>query len=181
MVKIYFTSGKEFEFDYDWQLLAPKFQLGGVRMFKTPDGTLIPLNSNTIERIELIPDEEPEFEDEPMDEPEKVIIPEEPEIAEEIPEPAKDKPKSAQEKADEKMEKYKELSSCPHEEHIIFYQESTVGKSRKPVRRYFPVCKKCALREKFIKADLLPKEVKEAAHMWTDKTADEIKAKFLNG
>lgn len=163
MVRIYFTSGKELEFDYDWMQLAPKFQLGGVRMFKTPAGVLIPLNSHTIERIEQIETEEDIIRDE--------IAEIEEEIAEIVAKanettPDKAKKQSAQERADEMLAYMKEMSECPHEEHEIYYSESTVGKARKPVKRYFPVCKKCGVREKFVKSDLLPEEVKNTAKLW---------------
>lgn len=167
MVRIYFSSGKELEFDYDWNQLAPKFQLGGIRMFKTPDGDLIPLNSTTIERIQFIPDEEDPFEDGISDEDYNEIVEDESPVEETVEEPEpEEKPKSAQERADEMLAHMKEMSECTHEEHEIYYSESTVGRARKPVKRYFPVCKKCGVREKFVKSDLLPDEVKKAAKLW---------------
>ncbi|NIW13139.1 MAG: hypothetical protein GWN31_04235 [Candidatus Thorarchaeota archaeon] len=97
------------------------------------------------------------------------------------PEPEEPKELSAHEREQQRLEQMKRLSSCEHPEHKIYYSESLTGRSKKPVRRYFPVCNQCGLKERFVKADSLPDEVKEAADMWTDTTSDEIKEKFLNG
>jgi hypothetical protein len=168
MIRIYFSSGKELEFDYDWNQLAPKFQLGGIRMFKTPSGDLIPLNSATIERIQYVETEEDILRDEIAEVQEDIEEIKEEAAVEKANETTEDKAdkKSAQERADEMLAHMKEMSECTHEEHEIYYSESTIGKSRKPVKRYFPVCAKCGVREKFVKSDLLPDEVKEAAKLW---------------
>jgi len=178
MVTIYFTSGKELSFEYDWNKLAPKLQLGGLRMFTPNRGILIPLNSSTIERIEIQEDEEDVREKEtdrvgedthadesPVGQSETTGTDREDQPVELVDE----KPKSAQQKAEEALAYMKEMSECPHEKHLMYYSESLVGKARKPVRRFFPVCAKCGVREKFVKAESLPEEVKETATLWTDK------------
>jgi hypothetical protein len=53
MPKIYFTSGKTLEItDFEFERIAPKLQMGGIRLYRTAKGNLIPLNSTTIELIE---------------------------------------------------------------------------------------------------------------------------------
>lgn len=191
MVTIYFTSGKELTFPYDWRKLAPKFQLGGVRMFSPYPGVLIPLNSNTIERIEEQEDEEL-YEDVKADEP--ASVEEESGESEEVSkafEATSDKPTerepeepteltkengpaitddmSPDQKNEARLAWMKEMSECPHENHDIYYSASTVGRAKKPVKRYFPVCAKCGVREKFVKADTLTDEQKETAKLWVSK------------
>ena len=75
MPKIYFTSGKTLEIeDYEFERIAPKLQRGGIRLYRTAIGNLIPLNSTTMELIEKDTSEDA-FEEEAGTE-EKVVIPE---------------------------------------------------------------------------------------------------------
>jgi hypothetical protein len=149
-------------------------------MFAPYPGLLIPLNSNTIERIEEIEDEDIEDEISPeesdsgieeKDDFEETFKPSDEKPTERIPEPPVElkekKPKSAQEKQEEMLAYMKEMSECTHEKHDYHYTDSTVGRAKKPVRRYFPVCAKCGVREKFVKADTLTDEQKENAKEWT--------------
>jgi hypothetical protein len=137
-------------------------------MFAPYPGVLIPLNSHTIERIEENIDEEPEVE-EPTEE-DLAFEPTDDKPTEREPEPpvelTEEKPKSAQEKQEEMLAYMKEMSSCTHENYEYYYSESMVGRSKKPVRRYFPVCAKCGVREKFVKAETLTDEEKSNAKEW---------------
>jgi hypothetical protein len=159
MVRIHFISGKELEFEYDWIKLAPKFQHLGLRMFRTPGGQLVPANSPTIEYIEIEETAEEIIAKE-------IKVEESPVIEAPVEEPAEKKEQSAHEKAAEMLEEMKKLSSCPHEKYDYYYVNSTAGPNRKPVKRYFPVCANCGIREKFIKADSLTDEQKENAKVW---------------
>jgi len=76
--------------------------------------------------------------------------------------------KSAQERADDMLAYMKEMSECPHEAHDFYYTDSQVGRAKSPVRRYFPVCAKCGVREKFVKKADLTDEQKENAKVWSN-------------
>lgn len=174
MIKIYFVTGKTIEIDnYDFFKLGPKLTHGGLRVWRPKPDTMIPLNSAGIMMIKEIETEE-EQEEQHSAEMERIIAEERkklnPTEQEETPiEPQPEKPekkKSAQERNDEALAYMKEMSECPHEEHDIYFSNSTVGRKRTPVKRYFPVCAKCGVREKFVKADSLPDEVKEAAKLY---------------
>jgi hypothetical protein len=175
MVRINFTSGKHLDVEYNWEQLAPKFQLGGVRMFKPRPGILIPLNSQTIEMIEDLGHEEEDAtvseetaEPDEFSETFEATHDKPTEREPEEPVDLKDeKPMSAQEKQDEMLAYMKEMSECTHEAHDYYYTDSQVGRAKKPVRRYFPVCVKCGIREKFVKADSLTDEQKENAEVWS--------------
>lgn len=58
-------------------------------------------------------------------------------------------------------------SACKHDKQIIYYQMTT-SKKGKTTRRYFPVCEFCGQRMRYLKADSLPEDVKEAAKEWTE-------------
>jgi hypothetical protein len=159
MVKFIFAHGAEHDFDYDWNKLAPKMQLGGLRLFKADRDTLIPLNSNTIAMIKNIPEEIEE-----VVEPEVVV---EEEIVEEEPE-VEEKPLSIQEKKDKILAEMKEKSECKHDNHDYYYQEIVSGPSgdRKTQKRYFPVCSFCGVRERYVAAAKLSDDQKDNAKLW---------------
>ena len=174
MVRIYFTSGKELDFDYTWQKLAPKMQLGGIRMFAPRPGVLIPLNSHTIERIEeyeteeeIVAREAAAEESDEFSEATKATTEKPTEREPEKPVELKEE-KGDQERADDMLAYMKEMSECTHEAHDYYFTDSTVGRAKSPVRRYFPVCAKCGVREKFVKKDTLTDEQKENAKVWSN-------------
>lgn len=166
-VKFTFSSGKEVEYDYDWEKLAPKLQLGGMRLFGPQPGVLIPLNSNTIALIEdtTIYDEVPEEHEPEVGDMKTEVTTSEPppEYPEEV-----EKKLSIEEKKEAILNDMKEMSECVHEEHDIYYQEIMAGprNNRQAQKRYFPVCAKCGVRERYVKADSLSDEQKENAKKW---------------
>lgn len=168
MVVIHFASGKTHEFEYDWNNLAPKFQLGGIRMFKAPDGSLIPLNSHTIERIEFVETEEEIIADEWTEETVDINDQEAVAVAgvvEEINdadiEAEEEKPLTPDQKAALLLEEMKAKSECTHEGTTVYvYSDSSVGKGRKPIRRYRTQCTNCGVIGKFIKSATLTDEEK---------------------
>lgn len=196
-IRIHFTNGRIKELpNYEFDKLTSKLPYLGIKVWRPESGIAFPIQWEGVMLLEeyFIDDEESEEwekhpnqtkaeKDAALAEETKVEEPAEaPEPAKTIEEPVKtEKPMSAQERADEKLEQMKKLSNCKHPEHEIYFSESSTGRSRKPVRRYFPVCACCGVREKFVKADSLPDEVKEAAQVWTDETSDKIKERFLNG
>lgn len=166
-IKITMIDGETIEKeDYDYEMVVPRLLKAGCKLWKLNERLLVQVDK--IAFVEDTTDYE-KLEDEEIAD----ILAEAKETEAELEEepveetPVKEeKPKSAQERADEQLALIKELSECPHEEHEIFYRESTVGRNRKPIKRYFPVCKKCGLVEKFVKSDSLPDEVKEAAKLY---------------
>lgn len=162
MLKLYLSNGDvEYLEGYDAAKIGPRLTNLGIRVFRPRADLLFPMNWEGVIKIEEIDDEVEEDETEIEEE---EIIEEEPE--EEPEEKEEPKKKSAQERNEEALEEMKKLSDCQHPEWDIFYTEGLVGKAKKPVRRYFPVCRVCGLREKFVKTDKLPDEVKEAAKLW---------------
>ena len=151
--------------DYEYEMVVPRLLKVGCKLWKLNENMLV-----VADKIAVVEDttdyEEREAEEvaailEEVKETEAAI-----EDDVQVEEPKKEKILTAQQKAEKQLELMKELSECPHEEHLIYYQESTAGKNRKPIKRYFPVCKKCGVREKFLKSSLLPDEVKDAAKLW---------------
>ena len=132
---IYFTSGKSLEITETERLaIAPKLLSGGVRLYRTGAGHLIPLNSNTMEMIEYIPEVIKE-------EPPKPKIEKEITSNFEIKEKEKRTPEQRYQDAhDELMAK----SSCTHENQTLYVQQTAKGE------RFFPVCDFCGKRERYI-------------------------------
>ena len=177
MPKIYFTSGKTLEItDDEFKRIAPKLQYGGIRLYRTSKGNLIPLNSTTIELIEK--DEEEVFEvavNEPQPESKVEEVTEEHATVEhdekedapvEEAYPEKEEPKKAetqQERQDRMMAEMIKKSECLHEGlQKMFYQETKAGK------RYFPVCSFCGKRERYVSV----KKIKDGKI--TDWTMDDL-------
>lgn len=181
MPKIYFTSGKTLEItEYEFERISPKLQMGGIRLYRTAKGNLIPLNSTTIELIEkestgggfekTLETWEEKAEKVPLKdikpepkEKEVQTIAEEPEEPEEKVESAK--PETPQEKQDRMMAELIEKSEClhPRDRLQMMYQETKSG------RRYFPVCTFCGYRHRYISI----KKVKAGTIDWT---MDEVVA-----
>lgn len=159
MVKFTYSNGREATYNYEWDKLAPKLLMAGIRLFKPEPDVLIPLNSQTIALIENIVEEVEEVEE---DKTEEVVKSEEIEAPKETEEPEKEL--SAQEKQDAAIALMKELSSCEHENYEYYYQ--VIGSGPKAQKRYFPVCTKCGIRQRYVKAAGLTDEEKENAKIW---------------
>jgi hypothetical protein len=136
---IHFTSGKTLEISQkEFDQIAPKLQQGGVRLYRTGDGSFVPLNSMTMELIELHKEAiaetppAPKVEtiaEKPSEAPEATISPEEVVAPKKSP-----------------MEEMLEKSNCKHEpEKMELYRQHTA----KGIR-YFPVCKFCGKRERYV-------------------------------
>ena len=109
---IHFSSGKTLEItEREFQMLPPKLGGRGIKVVQTSGGNYIPLNSNTMEYVEHVPEdiiiEEPPIAvDKAFKEAEKVL-------GNNI--EKKEKPKSLQERKDEAMEELIAKSDCKHE------------------------------------------------------------------
>ena len=155
MSTIHFISGKTQEVTVDdVTKLIDKLKYSGIRMMvdRRESSTLvIPLNSTTIECIEV---------------PAEYIKKEEPEPTVEkitVGDKEEDKPKkSDEEKYQEVMDEMIAKSNCTHQNQDIYKQETSNG------TRYFPVCSFCGKRERYVKADSLSDEQKENAKEWKD-------------
>jgi hypothetical protein len=165
LIKITLVNGREIEFAYDWLKMAPKLQLMGVKLFKPRNGLFICASDPNWSSVELVEEnafaEEEEEVVQVFDEPEESVLSE--------PEP-EEKKKSIQERKDEALAEMIELSSCTHENYEMYYSlmsrtDKRTGKTTN-IKRYFPVCAKCGLREKFVKSADLPDEVKDTAKLW---------------
>jgi len=166
MIRITYASGREYEFDYEWLKLAPKLQLGGLRMFSPKPGTLIPLNSHTIAMIEDFGvEDELEDKSEIDESEEKSNEVESKDTKEEIKE---EKKLSIEEKKEKILDEMKAKSECKHEVYQLFYQEVKTGPKGNQVisPRYFPVCEECGVRERYVKNDTLTDEDKANAKKW---------------
>ena len=67
------------------------------------------------------------------------------------------------------VEEMKRLSSCVHEDadDVVYYQHTSVGKDKRPAKRYFHVCANCGVRKgKYVKASSLDDDIKENAKYW---------------
>lgn len=171
MVRFTFASGYTKDFDYDWLKVAPKLLQGGLRLYAPYKGVLIPLNSATIAIVEDLSVAEPEEEiDIEIDFGDEADAEEEieAEVAHEE-EKMEENPKSIEEKKEELLAEMKRKSECKHEAHDIYFQSMKTGPigNQKMTRRYFPVCKECEVRERYVKADTLSDEQKANAIEWT--------------
>ena len=120
---IHFVSGKTLEITEDERgKLAPKLGMKGVRTFTSKAGHIIPLNSNTMEFIELIP------------EPESAITMNSVEVAETLLAAVEEDP----------MADMLAKSACVHPNQSLYVQDTAKGV------RYFPVCDFCGKRERYV-------------------------------
>lgn len=166
LIKITFINGDTDEFWYDWEKMFQRCSGLGMKGFRAhPDVLYTPLSTNwlKLERIDSRVNEEDLFEHE-----EEVM---EQEIPEELPEQnVQEKKESINEKKDRMLKEMMELSECSHEEYDMYFSmmnrtDKRTGKTTS-IKRYFPVCANCGVREKFVKSADLPDEVKEAAKLW---------------
>lgn len=145
---IYFSSGKTLEItEEERSKIAPKLQNSGVKLYRCGEHrqTLIPLNSNTMEMIEFVP--EPEVEEEP------VIVHKETsmgisQVSDHIVEDKQDHQEAPKESTEEKQKRMMDdliaKSNCKHEDQSLYIQHTAKG------IRYFPVCLFCGKRERFV-------------------------------
>jgi hypothetical protein len=153
--------------DYEYEMVVPRLLKVGCKLWKLNENTLI-----VADKIAFVEDttdyeaiEAEEIADILAEEKERFAEVDEEVYEEEVP-VKKKREKSPQERADEQLALMKELSSCKHKEYDMYYSESLMGRNKKPTRRYFPVCKKCGIREKYVKTDAIPDEVKVAAKLY---------------
>jgi flagellar biosynthesis GTPase FlhF len=184
MPKIYFTSGKTLEItDFEFERIAPKLQMGGIRLYRTGAGNLIPLNSTTMELIEKESTEDA-FVDEEMEVKERVTEAvdkkveeikerdtekeegnEEAESREESEDKVEEVKETSEQRNDRLLEEMKEKAACLHEgKQKMYYQATKAG------NRYFPVCEFCGKRERYISV----KKIKDG--LITDWTMDDLMA-----
>jgi hypothetical protein len=149
--------------DYEYEMVVPRLLKVGCKLWKLNENMLVV--ADKIAFVEDTTDYEAIEEEEIAS-----IIAEEQELMEafeeEEVETPKPRQKSPQELADEQLALMKELSSCKHKEYDMYYSEALMGRNKKPTRRYFPVCKKCGVREKYVKTDAIPEEVRAAAKLY---------------
>lgn len=166
---IHFSSGKTREIGIkEFNALPVKLNARGIRTMVDRDDErtlMIPLNSSTIEFIEQITEQvkEPEVVVEELvtDKTDELkTMKEELEASMKEVEAKKD----VEEKEEDQMKLMMQKSNCTHpEETMVIYRHDTAKGSR-----YFPVCSFCGKRERYVKADSLSDEVKEAAKIWED-------------
>jgi hypothetical protein len=173
MVKIYFNNGDVIEDKHEWDKVVLGMQKGGLRMWKPQSNMLVPLVPCNINYIEL-----EEEEDVTREEPSEVEPSDEGDAGGDIEEDVSSKevrsedPKeelTEQEKKDAFMAEMKRRSSCTHpdEDDAVWFQATSVGKDKKPAKRYFHVCSSCGVRKgKYVKASSLTDEQKENAKLW---------------
>jgi len=130
--KIHFVSGKTLDISsLEFRNIAPKLGAKGIRCQVSQAGHIIPLNSTTMEYIELIPEEEePEVQEKKPVEVKSVDDP----VSEEK------KPKTDDDLLNEMIVK----SNCSHKDQTLFVQHTAKGV------RYFPVCDFCGKRDRYI-------------------------------
>jgi len=188
MIRFHYVNGTVIEDENtDWSSVIITLQRRGMRFYNNKQGILMPMNHATMTHVELIEEEE---EDDVREGSESVSTEEEASLrgrpdgradgeSESSPERNKDaevqdaeesveeaRELTEQEKKDAIIAHMKEMSECPHENHDIYYQSTSVGRSKKPAKRYFPVCAKCGVRERYVKASDLTDEQKENAKLW---------------
>jgi len=167
MATIHFSSGKTREISVrNFENFPIQMQQRGIRLMKDVNeerSLLIPVNSNTMEFIEEIhkPVEKVEVVEEVVEEVDELVA-----MREELKAAT-----SEVEAKEDKEEKQKRLetelyrrSNCTHkpEDQEIYTSEGKSGK------RYFPVCKSCGLKQRYVKADSLSDEQKANAKIWVD-------------
>lgn len=172
LIRFTIEGGETYEVDADWNRLIPNLQTRGIRVFRPVPGVLIPVDKIVL--IEDITPEEPEEVKEPEFGDMKTSVdttgdmPEYPEEKQDEQADTTEPPMSVEEKKEAILKEMKEMSECAHESHDIYFQEIMVGKgaNRKAQKRYFPVCAKCGVRERYVKADSLSDDDKANAKLW---------------
>jgi hypothetical protein len=140
--KIHFTSGKTVDLtEHEFRRIAPQMQERGIRLVKLQNGWYVPVNSNSMEFIEYIPEElEIDKEDKAIKESGVTA-----DVVEKTAEEIK-KEESITERKKKALEEMMTKSNCMHEaEKLELYVQQTA----KGVR-YFPVCSFCGKRERYV-------------------------------
>jgi hypothetical protein len=168
MIKFHYVNGTVIEDDTEWDRAVVTLQRRGLRFHRTSNNILLPIEHATMTHITFEEEEDGKesTEVEASDEGDAGGDREESESSEEVGREETEKELSPQEKKDAILAHMKEMSECTHERHDIYYQETLVGKNKKPAKRYFPVCAKCGVRERYVKASDLEDEIKENAKQW---------------
>jgi hypothetical protein len=149
MIKVNFTSGKSLELEEgeDQKFLRNIKLRGNIRYYETMAGHLIPLNSQTIELVEIMKDPtdalidtlpvEIEVDEEKLNESMETPVPEMDEMNKQ------EAPKTKTQ--DELLEEMRKRSDCNHEGLLQMCVSET-----KQGRRYFPVCSFCGHRMRYV-------------------------------
>jgi hypothetical protein len=176
MIKFHFVNGTVIDDNTTFQKAVITLQRRGMRFYQTSERTLVPVNSNTIMFVENVPEEDEYEARGPQDisaktegdnEGDSGRDSEKDERSEKVDtEEAETKELTEQEKKDAILAHMKEMSECKHEDHDIYFQETSVGAGKKAAKRYFPVCAKCGVRERYVKASDLSDDQKENAKIW---------------
>lgn len=163
---IHFTSGKQLKIsEREFRQIAPKLQAGGVRLYRQgKTGNLIPLNSNTMELIEHIKEEETNA---------VKSVEQTKELPKEVAPNSEKLDAEAQKLEEESVEeKRKRLeaemfakSNCKHEKQELYYTQTNRGK------KYFPVCTFCGKRDRFISIEKIKNDeyIGTPNDVWTMK------------
>lgn len=165
---IHFVSGKTREIDtnkLDKFIIDLKGRGMSLMINRDEEHTLIiPLNSNTMEFIEDIHEPVEESES-PIDESDEEL-PSLEDMKKDLEDAVKDmeKKKDPEEKQEDAMKELLAKSNCKHPENLMKIYKQVTSKGS----RYFPICTFCGKRERYVKADSLSDEVKEAAPIWED-------------
>jgi hypothetical protein len=151
--RIHFVSGKTLDIsDIEFRNISPKLGAKGIRCQVSQQGHVIPLNSTTIEYIELIPEEE-ELTEETKEE--KVIEKKE-----------EDNGLTPEEKQKKAYDELMAKSNCEHPNQTLYIQRTAKGV------RYFPVCDFCGKRERYVSE----KKVRDGEYEeWKDEDVDNAK------
>jgi hypothetical protein len=151
--RIHFVSGKTLDIsDIEFRNISPKLGAKGIRCQVSQQGHVIPLNSTTIEYIELIPEEE-ELTEETKEE--KVIEKKE-----------EDNGLTPEEKQKKAYDELMAKSNCEHKDQTLYIQRTAKGV------RYFPVCDFCGKRERYVSE----KKVRDGEYEeWKDEDVDNAK------
>jgi hypothetical protein len=172
MIKFYYVNGAIIEDNAAWDKAVISLQRRGLRFYQTKDNILIPMEHPTIMYIKFEEDEDGQEQEEvsTVSEPQGTGREDEGSREEtETREVREEKELSPQEKKDAMLAEMRRLSSCTHEDSddVVYYQATSVGKDKKPAKRYFHVCGNCGVRKgKYVKASSLEDNVKLNAKAW---------------
>lgn len=165
MPTIHFVNGmKQAIPEENWNGFLKRWNNSGLKYYiDRINGNIIPFDSPSIAIVEREkPDEPTEEVRQELPKAEETESDEEDESAEEVPEV------TAQEKAEAALAEMKAKSECGMNKHtgqkqIIYKQAFKAAKGGKVYYKYYPICSFCGEKGRFIAADKLPDDVKEAA------------------
>lgn len=164
--QIHFGSGKVQELQLNTEFEINKFverlKGQGLRLMRDQNEErtlIIPLNSNTMEFIE-IPILQPKVVKPVVKTDDEVLT----EMAEEMEEESTklDNMKDLEEKREEALKEIEAKSACTHKNTTLYMQETKSGP------RYFPVCAGCGFRMRYVKTASLSEEELTNAITWED-------------